>query len=309
MGASRRFSPLHAASPEAAQEGLRHLVHSSPHEFRQLLTRPTSRWTLAGLRDVLLWVSHYSLSGIWRLLQGFALHWKRGRDHVRSPDPDYHAKLAYLATCQAAVEQDPRRRVLLFQDELTYYRQPTLASSFAPSGSKEPLAERSHRSNTPTRLTGALNARTGQVSVLQAPRIGVPELVRFYEHLAHQYAAAERIYLVQDNWPVHFHPDVLAALEPQEWPWPWLRPGNWSTAPSASARRLHLPIQLVPLPTYASWANPIEKLWRWLRQDLLHLHPWADDLAELRRQVLAFLDQFAQGSSDLLRYVGLLTPG
>ena len=37
-----------------------------------------------------------------------------------------------------------------------------------------------------------------------------------------------------------------------------------------------LPIQLVPLPTYASWCNPIEKLWRQLRQELLHLHRFAD---------------------------------
>ena len=87
-----------------------------------------------------------------------------------------------------------------------------------------------------------------------------------------------------------------------------LRPGHWPTEPSPAARQLNLPIQLVPLPTYASWANPIEKLWRWLRQDVLHLHPWAEDLTELRHQVLAFLAQFAGGSIELLRYVGLLVP-
>jgi hypothetical protein len=64
----------------------------------------------------------------------------------------------------------------------------------------------------------------------------------------------------------------------------------------------------VQLPTYASWANPIEKLWRWVKQDILHLHPWADDLPELRAQVTGFLDQFRPESEDLLRYVGLLRP-
>ena len=263
---------------------------------------------MRAVRDALLWVSHYSLSGIWRLLEALNIHWKRGRDHLRSPDPAYPAKLAYLAACRETVEHDPTRRVLLYQDEVTYYRQPTVAAAFAPVGSKGPLAERSHQTNTQTRLTAALNYQTGQVTALQVPQLKVRHLVRFYEQLCQEYAAAQRIYLVQDNWPVHFHPDVLAALEPQEWPWAWPRPGHWPTEPSPQARRLNLPIQLAPLPTYASWANPIEKLWRWLRQDVLHLHPWAEDLAELRRQVLAFLAQFAGGSIELLRYVGLLVP-
>jgi len=52
----------------------------------------------------------------------------------------------------------------------------------------------------------------------------------------------------------------------------------------------------------------VEKLWRWLKQNVLHLHRLAHDLTELRRQVAAFLDQFALGSHALLRYVGLLVP-
>jgi transposase len=69
-----------------------------------------------------------------------------------------------------------------------------------------------------------------------------------------------------------------------------------------------LPIQIVPLPTYASWCNPIEKLWRKLRQELTHLHLWADDLAQLRAEIDRFLQQFAAGSPALLRYVGLGLP-
>jgi transposase len=96
------------------------------------------------------------------------------------------------------------------------------------------------------------------------------------------YPQAERIYLVQDNWPVHHLPEVRAALAQHH---------------------------LTPLflPTYASWLNPIEKLWRWLKQDVLHLHRLAHDLDTLRQQVIAFLEQFATGSKSLLRYVGLLS--
>ncbi len=41
---------------------------------------------------------------------------------------------------------------------------------------------------------------------------------------------------------------------------------------------------------------------------LIHLHRLADKLPELRAAIDHFLDQFADGSLDLLRYVGLPTP-
>jgi DDE superfamily endonuclease len=264
-----------------------------------------SRWTLDKIRRVCVFIGHYTRSGIWRVLQALRVHWKHARDHVRSPDPDYLAKQAYVTRCWEQVQAAADSQVLLFQDEFTYYRQPTLAAGWAAAGSTHPLAERSQRANTLTRVAGALNAATARVTVLQQTRLGVEPLVRFYEQLRAAYPRATRLYVVQDNWPVHFHPDVLAALEPQEWPFAWIYPPNWPTQASPRARRLQLPIQLVPLPTYASNTNPIEKLWRWLKQDVLHLHRWANDLPELRRQVLAFFAQFAAGSEALLRYVGL----
>jgi transposase len=65
---------------------------------------------------------------------------------------------------------------------------------------------------------------------------GRKQLVRFYEQLAATYAAAPRIYVVQDNWSVHEHPDARAALAT----WPRL--------------------EVIRLPTYTPWLNPIAKL-------------------------------------------------
>jgi hypothetical protein len=268
---------------------------------------PRSRWTLEQIQAVCVWLQGYSRSGVWRVLRALDIHWKRGRLHVHSPDPDYQAKLARVTALRQQVTADPAHQRLLFTDEVTYYRRPTLANGYAPAGSRGPLADGGHRSNTATRVVAALDLLGGAVTALQASELGLRTLVRFYERLCARYPG-QRLYLVQDNWPVHCHPDVLAALEPQENPFPWVYPRNWPTDPSPRARHLHLPIQLVPLPTYASWTNPIEKLWRWLKQDVLHHHPWTHDLDELRRQVLVFLDRFADGSDPLLRYVGLSPP-
>ncbi len=82
-------------------------------------------------------------------------------------------------------------------------------------------------------------------------------------------------------------------------------PGNWPEVPSGATAEDPLPIQVVGLPTYAPWPGPIEKLWRYLKQEVVHLHQ-EENFAPLHDHVDAFLDQFADGSQHLLRCVGLL---
>ena len=158
-------------------------------------------------------------------------------------------------------------------------RQPTLAAVWAVQGT-EPVARLSQRSNTRWRDRGALDAVTGRVTTHAAACMGVEELGRFLRRLRAAYPD-RRLILVWDTWPVHRHPAVLAV---------------------AAA----LGIELRWLPTYAPWTNPIEKLWRWVKQAMLHHHRQADQWEELKDQVAAFLKTFAEGSAALLRYVGLL---
>jgi transposase len=243
------------------------------------------------------------------VLQRLAIHTKRGRDYLHSPDPDYVAKRALIERARQTAQHDPIHQVLLFGDECSIYRQPSLASAYEAAGHIQPLARRSYRRNSADRLLGVLDAVSGRVIARRLRQVTTRDLVRFFITLVQSYPEAERITLVLDNWPVHVHPDVLVALEPQVYPFAYHRPAHWSTDLSRQASTqfgtLQLPIQLLLLPSYASWLNPIEKLWRKLRQEVIHLHRWADDLPGQRAAVDAFLTQFADGSPTLLREVGL----
>ncbi len=306
-GASPLFPPEHS-EPEAAKEALLHVVGRDPRQCGVA----QSRWRLADVLEYCDWLKLETPSGLSQLLRRLGIHYKRGRDHMHSPDPQYVAKLDYIETLKQRIQQAQDREALLYLDELTYYRQPSLASAYELAGEARPLAERSYWSNTPTRVVGTLDALSGRVLSHCGAKVGIKALVDFYQQVHAAYAHAERLWIVQDNWPIHFHPDVLVALEAQQSPYAFPRPPSWPPDPSPAAVKrwgeLELPIQLVVLPTYASWCNPIEKLWRWLNQDVLHLHRQANDLKALRALVAEFLQQFAEGSCDLLRYVGLSIP-
>jgi DDE superfamily endonuclease len=248
---------------------------------------PPGRWSLRTLRASVDVLADYSLSGVWRLLQRLHLQRRPLRDQLYSPDPDYAAKVAHLERCLREAVHWPQEVVLLFLDEMGYYRWPCRACDWMLAGPGV-AADRLHKAgptNRQQRLIGALNALTGQVDYLDNYLVGRQQVSAFYRRLDQVYAAARRIYLVQDNWSIHHHADVLATLRQV----PRLEP--------------------VWLPTYAPWLNPIEKLWHWLRRDVLKGHRLADDWPQLRSHVNAFLDQFAHGSPALLRYVGLVGDG
>ena len=273
----------------------------------RLFEHQQSRWTLDALAQTCDWLRVSTAGGLWRVLDRLGIRYKWARNHMYSPDAAYDAKLSVLQLCRLRAWYQPEDYIFLYQDEFTYYRQPSLARAYESQGHCQPLAYRSYQSDTQFRVVAALNAMSGQVTYRQSSKIDLRQLSDFYAAVRADYPTAKEIYVAQDNWPVHFHPDVLARLQPQDFfPQPPKLPPNWPQQPGPQAIHDHLPIRLLLLPTYASWLNPIEKLWRWLKQDVLHLHRLSDDWQALKLAVANFLDRLTDRSPDLLRYVGLL---
>jgi hypothetical protein len=273
---------------EEVQERLRHAPSA---EARQVVA-PTpegpapSRWSLKAVRASFPWLAGTSLSGVWRLLQRCDLRLRTARVQQYSPDVEYLVKEARLLACLREAAMHPDAVALVFLDEMGYYRWPAPTAAWCPMApAAPPETEHAGPTNKQWRVIAALNALSGRVDYLENYVVGRRQIIQFYQQLDGVYGDVARLYVVQDNWSIHQHPDVVTAAA-----------GLPRIAP-------------VWLPTYAPWLNPIEKLWRWLRQDQLYLHRLAHDWATLRQRVNGFLDQFAAGSHALLRYVGLLGEG
>jgi transposase len=242
-----------------------------------------SRWTLRLLAEAVPCLHGYSETGVLRVLHRVGLSYKRGQPWLPSPDPDYEKKRQVIAAGLEQAQAHPGAVVLLFEDEASFYRQPSQAPLLGLRGPHQPRVPRSQRGNTRIRVAGTLDAVAGHTCFRQAFRYSVPELLKFYRQVLAAYPAALMIYLVQDNWPVHFHEDVEQFL----------------------ARQPRL--QVLRLPTYAPWLNPIEKAWKWARQHYTHAHRCCDDFPLFRRQLDECLNEATQHPEAIKQYCGLNT--
>lgn len=222
-------------------------------------------------------------SGAWRRLRSWKISWKCGRIHFVSPDPEYEAKLAAITVVRQAAMASPAQVRVFYSDEASYYRTPHPGRTWGTAksgGANQPTAEHTAGANTKRRMIAALDVGTGEVISHSESRIGVKAIGTFLRKLRKRVGKDARIVLIWDNWPVHRHEEVARVAVQQR-------------------------IEFLYVPTYAPWTNPIEKLWKKLRHDVLHLHRKSGTWTELRKQVEEFLRELEQPNPDLLRYVGL----
>lgn len=299
MAAQRLFPPLGEA--EARLKVEQTLCR------RQELYPERSRWTLDLLREACLAFLRVEGRGAFkRVLKRLSISYQRARTYFHSPDVAYDDKLAYLRKVIASNRQG--KTTVLFQDELTYYNHASPAPDHSPQR-EQPKAGLAIGGERGWRIAGALDIFSGQFISVQRSKITVPAFVGFLRQVVSAYPGLETIYLVVDNWPVHFHPDVMEALQEQQCPFPFNVPASWKKLkPSGKYKGENLPIQFVPLPTYSPWLNPVEKIWRWLKKDLIHNHSFANEFKELKVKVEDFLCKMGSSTSQALAVAGLLKP-
>lgn len=245
---------------------------------------PSTRWTLTRLLRALTWLPPRTTSGIWRLLRRYRLRVRSGHPRLFSPDPAYAEKADRVLTALRAVAADPDHQVALFLDQMAYHHWPEAGRTWASLDAPAPVAERAAPGERHKKVMGALDARTGQVTQYHRARMCARQVADFLTLVRQTYPTATTLYAILDNAPVH-HTTVVAT------------------------RATELGITLVFLPTYAPWLNPIEKLWAWVRTDVLRLHRQAGHWDRVPAMLMAFLDHFATGSETLRQRVGLLGDG
>jgi hypothetical protein len=288
-----------------AREYLETLIHRAPERFGYQRTRWTLQMVLESCWE---WLGVTTLAGVRSILRRMRIRLKGGQNHLRSPDPRYDEKRLRIVRTFNACSREPRSH-MFYLDEVSYERQPTLASAWYPMDAGQPRAELSHASDAVWRFIGAIDAHTGQVFTIDRKRTTTGSLHTFFEQLCAAYPEGDTLYVVMDNWPVHFHPDLLKYLQAQPYADDFVYPPSWSDLlvqrSRLPLRENRLPVVIVPLPTYSPWLNPIEKLWGKSRREISHMHRHAHQFDVLKQKLRDFFAAFNRPSPELLYSLGI----
>ena len=227
-GRPRKVSPVVTAA-------LHDLLPRDPHATGFLATC----WTVAMLSLVLLQTLGVALSAstLRRGLHRLGLSWRRPRLAMpRTVDPAKAAKQWRIV--EAVVTAAPETAIL-YADESRIQLLPLVRAMWQWVGQQ--LRIPTPGSNVTRTIFGALNIESGQWTYLVRPRARSGDFLAFLEHLLVAHPGCPLL-LIVDNFSSH-----KAALV-QEW------------------LRGHPRVQLHYLPTYCSHLNPVEGIWRHLKQ-------------------------------------------
>jgi putative transposase len=238
----------------------------SPRDFGFL----RSRWCCGVIVLLLVEIHHLCVSPetVRRWLQREQVVWRRPRPVVGPTDPQREAKLQALRQLLATL---PANEIAVFQDEVDINLNPKIGAMWMRRGQQAEIP--TPGTNEKRYLAGALNWRTGTLIVTEGfPKQGrnAALFVRHLDDLRCRLLCYRKIHVICDN--ARSHACKLVQRYLRQW-----------------GHRLVLHY----LPTHAPDANPIERVWWHLHEEITRCHR-CQTLEELLDLVFAWLQQRAR---------------
>jgi transposase len=206
-----------------------------------------------------------SRSWLRRLLKQAKLSWKKGKKLWQKADPAKRA--AFIEQLQALFERMERGEVrILYVDESHFHQDLDLGYTWAPTGKTAWRASSSPPLSARINWYGAYDFTNGQALIWHEGKCNGEQTAHFLQHLVEWLGKSDRqTVVIWDGAP-------------------------WHRSQLAQAQAEHLGIELIPLPGYSPDLNPIEGLWKWMRQEVTQ-HYCHSSLHELFQDCQAFIDR------------------
>jgi transposase len=200
--------------------------------------------------------------------RGFRLRRVRHRPLKAPPE----AQAAFVQALATPLADWPPQRELLFVDEATGRRHPTLTAQWClvdevpevPTGDD----------HTKIHLYGAVAPRTGRTHYHIGQALGQAEFATFLRQLLRDYEEQEWV-VIHDRAEQHKGPPVAAVVQ------------------AAKGR-----LRLQPQPAYSPELNPEERIWKWMRRVVTHTH-WFETLQEETQAIRNFFCYLASRKAQV----------
>ena len=227
---------------------------------------PGRGWTLKQLQS---WVAsqlarQVSRNTLRTMLSAAGLRWKQCKKLLTNADPAKRAH--FVEPFQVLYERMCRDEVrIIYLDEVHLHQDMEVGYTWSPVGKSNWVPSASPGLAARLNWFGAYNFTDGACFVCEDRKCKGDTTSQFLQQLAHWLGATDRqIVIIWDGASYHRSQKVRMEAEA-------------------------LGFQLLPLPGYSPDLNPIEGLWKWLREAVTQhdCHPMLD---ELRQDCLAFIN-------------------
>jgi transposase len=167
--------------------------------------------------------------------------------------------------------------VLLYEDETHVRAYQSLHATWSEVGKQKQVPTYGHHASVT--LFGAVNAVTGDLVHQTAPACKQENFLSFLKQVVKHYPS-KTIAMVVDNARIHRAKGIKDFLKEED------------------------RVVLIPLPPYSPNLNPIEKLWKWLKQTVIanQFHPTRSSIEESMNQ---FLEEISRMPKLVLSRLGI----
>ncbi len=216
-----------------------------------------------------------SRSTMRKLLKAHRLSWKKCRKVLRKANPE--KRQAFIEEFQTIFEEVCQNEtILLYIDEAHIHRDLDLGYTWAPKG--QPVYRKSECPPLSDRINwyGVYNFTDGQCFIWNEGNCNTEHTIAFLERVADWLGDTDHpIVIIWDGAP-------------------------WHRAASVRGRAHELGFQIIPLPGYSPDLNPIEGLWKWMREEVTQHYSYKT-MRELFDACKAFIERINQDPDALIK--------
>jgi len=250
-GAANQGRLIESKELRQATKALIEILHHQPKVYG--INR--SNWTLQSLAEAFakLYGQKPSKSTISRLLREGGLRWKKSRQVLTSPDPNYREKVDLLLKTLQSLKPDED---LFFIDELGPLQVRRYGGKcYTPKGETR-IHPQNQRSKGAITLYGALSANTNQMTWFYQNTKDSAGIIDLVEILYNRYHDKSKIYLTWDAASWHRSNELVK----------WADETNTRNTANSSGPI----IEFVPLPSSAQFLDVIEAVFSAMKRAVIH---------------------------------------
>lgn len=209
------------------------------------------------------------------LLRKAGLSWKKCKKLLGKANPEKRASfIKQLAMMYEATYQEDA--ILIYIDEVHLHQDMDIGYSWSKKGYPDWIVSQSPGLSAKLNWYGAYDFTHGQCFIWENGRCNGDNTVEFLEALAAwQNAEGKTVYIIMDGAP-------------------------WHRAHIVYAQAAQLGLELIRLPAYSPDLNPIEGLWKWMREEVTQRYCHAT-LAALKQSCTEFIERINKDADNVIK--------